>query len=258
MFPFSNDHTRRLVLHDMKILHAHKKPIRSKRLKIVLTVGAVLLMLGSIIATDRIQLRDHSVEIIAVEENTPPSDTGDQIHKTLQTQAPDTTPHAESEAALEKPNPVVVPPSSPVPKPSEDEPPVELTTPISLSNDSMHQAVNNYRKSQGIGVLAVNTTLQAAATAKCIDMSERDYFDHETPDGKSPWSFVDAQGLTSYTSIAENIATGPKTAEGVLELWQNSRGHNANMLTPHFNAAGYGVCADKHDRSLIVQILAEL
>jgi len=107
-------------------------------------------------------------------------------------------------------------------------------------------------------VLASQPQLQAAASAKCQDMSARDYFSHVGPEGESPCSFVKAQGLTDYIGIAENIAGGPGTAEGILGLWKNSRGHNRNMLNSRYNNVGYGVCADQDGGSLAVQIFLRI
>jgi len=165
--------------------------------------------------------------------------------------------HSEVVASEDVVEPEDVQPANDVNNPSPPPPPVAPEILSALSVEGMHATVNEYRQSKGVAVLALNAELSSAATEKCNDMSARDYFSHTSPEGESPWKFVNDRGI-KYTSIGENIAGGPRNANGVVEMWSNSSGHNKNMLNSSYNSVGYGVCSDLQGSSLIVQILARL
>jgi hypothetical protein len=47
---------------------------------------------------------------------------------------------------------------------------------------------------------------------------------------------------------AENIAAGTKTCAETLRLWQNSPGHNANLLQSNANSIGVGVARNDQNK----------
>jgi len=65
----------------------------------------------------------------------------------------------------------------------------------SMSTQELLDNTNTQRLSNGIGALAINGLLNNAAQAKANDMAARDYWSHNTPDGQTPWTFMDAAGL---------------------------------------------------------------
>ncbi|MFC5700772.1 CAP domain-containing protein [Cohnella faecalis] len=72
----------------------------------------------------------------------------------------------------------------------------------------------------------------AAKTARLhsADMAARKFFDHENPDGKSPFDRMEKQGI-AYRLAAENIAAGQDNAIFAHESWMNSAGHRKNLLS---------------------------
>lgn len=70
-------------------------------------------------------------------------------------------------------------------------------------------------------------------------MAERDYFDHVTPEGVTPWDRARAEGYDE--PAAENIARGQETPEEVVQAWMDSPGHRANILNCDYKAMGLGV-----------------
>jgi uncharacterized protein YkwD len=70
-------------------------------------------------------------------------------------------------------------------------------------------------------------------------MAARDYFDHNSPDGKTPWDRIEAAGYDA--PAAENIARGQPTPQAVVDAWMNSEGHRANILNCKIKAIGVGV-----------------
>jgi uncharacterized protein YkwD len=98
---------------------------------------------------------------------------------------------------------------------------------------------NAQRAAHGCSALRVDTRLRTAARSHSADMRDRNYFQHNSPDGRTPWDRIKAAGYT--TPGAENIAKGYPTAAAVLQGWMNSPGHRANILNCSLKAVGIGV-----------------
>jgi uncharacterized protein YkwD len=101
------------------------------------------------------------------------------------------------------------------------------------------QLTNAQRTQHGCSALRVDSRLRTAARAHSRDMHVRDYFEHNSPDGKTPWDRIKAVGYTQ--AGAENIAEGYATAQAVVDGWMNSPGHRANILNCSLKAVGIGV-----------------
>lgn len=86
----------------------------------------------------------------------------------------------------------------------------------------------------------VNTKLQAAAQAHAQDMADRQFYGHQTPEGRSPSGRMRAYGYQS-SMTAENIAAGKQSAEEVVAGWLKSPGHCRNILIPELREIGAGV-----------------
>ena len=99
------------------------------------------------------------------------------------------------------------------------------------------ELVNDARAEYGLNKLIWNSKLAEAAYRHCLDMSERGYFSHNTPEGKTPFDRLSELGI-SYTAAAENIAAGQPDPESVFEAWMNSPGHRANILNPKLKEIG--------------------
>src|SRR5690606_15059508 len=79
--------------------------------------------------------------------------------------------------------------------------------------------------------------LNANAQKHSIDMTNRNFFSHTNPDGKSPFDRMRDDGI-AYNSAGENIAMGQQTAQAVLNAWLNSSGHRANINNCNFTHHG--------------------
>ncbi len=97
--------------------------------------------------------------------------------------------------------------------------------------------INDYRAQNGLGTLQLSQTLGGAAQAHASEMATNNYFDHTMLGGGTVGDNLLANGYTDLT-YGENIAAGMETAPDALTTWQNSPGHNANMLRSSFNAIG--------------------
>jgi hypothetical protein len=99
--------------------------------------------------------------------------------------------------------------------------------------------------------LAMNETLLSVARAHSQDMIDRDYFDHDTPEGVTPFQRMTNAGY-NFTTAGENIAfrstSGAVTTAMTLALHQDlfvdtgipGRGHRLNLLDAGFQEVGVG------------------
>ncbi|CAM4244635.1 putative YkwD family protein [Paenibacillus endophyticus] len=99
------------------------------------------------------------------------------------------------------------------------------------------QIVNAERSKAGLGALSMDSKLANMAMVKAKDMSDNNYFDHNSPTYGSPFDMM-RQFQITYSSAGENIAKGQPTAERVMNDWMNSPGHRANILNGSFSKIG--------------------
>lgn len=119
----------------------------------------------------------------------------------------------------------------------------ETTTPTSASaNDFAHQLLtltNAFRAEHGVAALQWDDKLALAAQQHTQDMANNHYFSHTQPDGDTLTDRLHDVGY-QYSSAGENIAMGQTTPEAVMQAWENSDGHRANLLNAHFTEFGAG------------------
>jgi len=87
--------------------------------------------------------------------------------------------------------------------------------------------------------LAMNPVLRCSARLHSVDMFERDYFDHDTPDGVDPFQRMAEAGFEG-SRAGENIALGQRTPEEVMQAWMDSDGHCENIMRPEYTLIGIG------------------
>jgi uncharacterized protein YkwD len=87
--------------------------------------------------------------------------------------------------------------------------------------------------------LTMNPILRCSARLHSLDMFERDFFDHDTPDGIDPFQRMAEAGFVG-SGGGENIALGQSTPEQVMEAWMESDGHCANVMRAAFDTIGVG------------------
>jgi hypothetical protein len=109
----------------------------------------------------------------------------------------------------------------------------------SVSKESLLEETNTQRTNNGRDKLELNSKLSEAAQAKANDMSRRDYWSHNTPDGKEPWVFIDNTGYV-YEKAGENLAYGFASSASTVAGWMNSPSHKENLLDSAFKEVGFG------------------
>ena len=122
------------------------------------------------------------------------------------------------------------------------------------------QSVNNEREKAGLQPLLRDLLLDKSAQDKCADMIEKDYWQHDAPDGTEPWVFIKKYNV--YTTAGENLAYGFTSAESVVSGWMASEGHRKNILDDTFTNVGYAQCeypitSKQGNNTLVVQHFAD-
>lgn len=99
---------------------------------------------------------------------------------------------------------------------------------------------NDDRTDNNLPVLVENELLKKAAEAKAKDMAERGYFAHTSPDGKTPWYWLNEVGY-KYAYAGENLAVNFFESTEVEQAWMNSPSHRANIVKKDYTEIGIGV-----------------
>jgi uncharacterized protein YkwD len=100
-----------------------------------------------------------------------------------------------------------------------------------LDTEKARDLINQYRKQHGLKPLKLNAELSNAAKAHSRDLAKWDRISHFGSDGSNPWDRVKRAGYNARLA-AENVGTGQVSIEEVFKGWQESPGHNKNLLLP--------------------------
>lgn len=107
-----------------------------------------------------------------------------------------------------------------------------------LTRKGTIEATNAQRALNGLIPLHSNEKLNKAAEVKLNDMFNGQYFEHNSPDGKTPADVIKGANY-EYIVVGENLALGNfKNDELLVEAWMNSPGHRANILHTKFQEIG--------------------
>lgn len=107
----------------------------------------------------------------------------------------------------------------------------------SFSAEQIVALTNQKRVQNGVGALTINSQLSSAAGAKAANMLSENYWAHNSPSGKTPWTFISAAGYR-YLYAGENLARDFSDAGSVVDAWMNSPSHRSNLLDPNFREIG--------------------
>ncbi|HPT65824.1 MAG TPA: CAP domain-containing protein [Candidatus Woesebacteria bacterium] len=115
---------------------------------------------------------------------------------------------------------------------------------LGYSSEITYQKVldqtNNERKNAGLEPLTYNPVLTASAKAKAEDMFKNDYWAHNSPQGKTPWTFFDSAGY-KYSVAGENLAKDFYDTDSLIKAWMNSPTHKANIIHSKYKEIGIAV-----------------
>ncbi|MDE6710039.1 MAG: Ig-like domain-containing protein [Oscillospiraceae bacterium] len=107
------------------------------------------------------------------------------------------------------------------------------------NEDKVVEIVNKERKKAGKDPLKSDDELNAIAALRAKEIAEQ--FSHTRPNGTSCFTAFDEAGY-KYMMSAENIAYNYNdSADDIMEIWMNSSGHKANILSGDVTKIGVGL-----------------
>ena len=160
------------------------------------------------------------------------------------------------------------------------------TTDISKLELKIHDLTNIERQKLNLSLLSYDAEIRNIARVHSEDMSVRNFFAHETPDGKSPtdralsanfaldnrswfkklnssqWQFgenIYQANLYDSVYVIDNISTDyhwndlEKIAKKTVNGWMNSKEHRENIVLPLWKKEGIGVYISDDDKVFITQ-----
>lgn len=105
---------------------------------------------------------------------------------------------------------------------------------------------NDHRKMNGLTELVRADALDRSASARTLDMANKGYFSHNGPEGHT---FAYFMKMTDgrYVTGGENLAEGFQTAEEIVDAWEKSPTHEANLIDPNFKESGVGISEGEYN-----------
>ena len=112
---------------------------------------------------------------------------------------------------------------------------------LELTNEARAQPreCGQYGAFAAVNPVRTNEALRCAARIHTLDMIERVFFDHVSPDGVGP----DQRALDAgydWIAVGENIAAGSTTPRDVVDGWLESPGHCQNIMSDSYTELGVG------------------
>ena len=99
---------------------------------------------------------------------------------------------------------------------------------------------NNERIKLGLEPLVYSSVLSESAKEKAQDMFANNYWAHNSPQGKTPWTFFDTVGY-KYSTAGENLAKDFYNTDSLVSAWMNSPTHKANIVNSKYKEIGIAV-----------------
>ncbi len=126
------------------------------------------------------------------------------------------------------------------------------------SVNKIYDLSNILREKEGLLSLSVDGNLEKAANLRAQDMFQKQYFDHFSANGLSPWDAIKITGF-DYSFAGENLAIGYQSDVNAFNAWVSSPSHYQNIIDPNFNKIGVAeVSGMMHgkNKTVIVQLFA--
>jgi len=120
--------------------------------------------------------------------------------------------------------------------------------------DDMAEMISRYRREHGLSTVKTDPQLTAIAERQAKAMAASGIMDHSVAG-----SFSSRVSGVNANRAAENIAAGTKTWAETFRMWQNSPGHNANLLQARADIVGVAVARNDQTRYKIfwAMVIAE-
>ena len=120
--------------------------------------------------------------------------------------------------------------------------------------EDMAEMISQYRREHGLSTVKIDPQLTAIAERQAKAMAASGIMDHSVAG-----SFGSRLSSVNANRAAENIAAGTKTWAETFRMWQNSPGHNANLLQARADSVGVAVARNEQTRYKIfwAMVIAE-
>jgi hypothetical protein len=109
--------------------------------------------------------------------------------------------------------------------------------------EDMAEVISQYRREHGLSAVKTDPQLTAIAERQAQAMAASGIMDHSVAG-----TFSSRISGLRMGVAAENIATGSKTWAETFRMWQNSPGHNANLLLARADSVGVAVARNEQTR----------
>ncbi|WP_294725854.1 CAP domain-containing protein [uncultured Fusobacterium sp.] len=113
--------------------------------------------------------------------------------------------------------------------------------------------VNIEREKNHLKPLKIDNRLNKIAVIKAKDMAREKKMSHTSKKFGATFNLIKKENI-HFTKAAENIASGHKTPEFVVERWLKSKGHHKNILGKNYRFIGIGKASDNEGKLYWVQI----
>jgi len=118
-----------------------------------------------------------------------------------------------------------------------------LTITLAHAEDNMAEMISKYRQEHGLSAVKIDPELTKVAEHQAKAMAASGIMDHSVA---GPFA---SRISGAHTGMAgENIAAGTKTWAETLRMWENSPGHNANLLQSQADTIGVAVARNDGTR----------
>ena len=120
---------------------------------------------------------------------------------------------------------------------------------------AIYRFTNEVRQKNGVPPLTWDNSLRDVARAHSADMLVKNYFSHNSPDGRTPHDRIRAGCRLPLSMTGENIWMSRSRPLGdtrqlariIVDNWMSSPGHRTNLLHPQFTDIGVGVATNGKD-----------
>lgn len=116
--------------------------------------------------------------------------------------------------------------------------------------------VNIEREKNHLKPLKIDNRLNKIAVIKAKDMAKEKKMSHTSKKFGATFNLIKKEKI-SFTKAAENIASGHKTPEFVVERWLKSKGHRKNILEKDYRLIGIGKASDNEGKVYWAQLFTD-
>lgn len=109
-----------------------------------------------------------------------------------------------------------------------------------ITPEKIIELTNQKRAEESLPLLTLDPLLSEAAQRKAGDMMAFNYWAHNSPSGRNPWTFFKEVNY-QYLYAGENLARDFADSDGVVEAWMASPTHKDNILNSKYQEVGVAV-----------------